>query len=327
MSVSALRPTVLLGGRLPDTLVAELASRYDVVGPLPPPFEQGVVQALAHDVAARVRAIVTRGSVPTTSVAFERLPALGIVACMGSGYEGIDLGNAAERGIVVTHSPAANADSVADVALGLLVASVRRFAAGAAMIRNGEWRGNAAQRTAPARGMTGRNVGIYGLGAIGERIARRVAACEAHVAYHNRRRRDDVPYRWFASLPELAEWADALVVAVRADAANRHSVDAAVLRALGPDGHVVNIARGSVIDEAALIAALQNGVIAGAGLDVYENEPEVPRALVALPSVVLTPHIGGGTVEAQAAMNALVLRNLAAFFAGQPVATPVPAPA
>jgi lactate dehydrogenase-like 2-hydroxyacid dehydrogenase len=314
---------VLLGARLPDPLVDALASRYEIVGPLPAPFESGVARTLAPDVAARVRALVTTGSVATTAPALERLPALGIVACMGRGYEGVDVRKAAERGIVVTHGPAVNADSVADVALGLLVASVRGFTAGTAMIRNGGWRGNAVQGDVARRGMTGRNVGVYGLGAIGERVARRVAACEAHVAYHNRRRRDDVPYRWFASLRDLADWADALVIAVRADAGNRHSVDAAILRALGPDGHVVNIARGSVIDEPALIAALQDGVIAGAGLDVYENEPEVPGALTALPNVVLTPHIGGRTHEAQAAMTALVLRNLEAFFAGRPVLTPV----
>jgi lactate dehydrogenase-like 2-hydroxyacid dehydrogenase len=323
-NASEFRPTVLLGGRLPDMLVAELTSRYDVVGPLPAPFETGVVRSLAPDVAARVRAIVTMGTVATTAAALDRLPALGLVACMGSGYEGVDRCRCAERGIVVTHSPGANADSVADVALGLLLASVRRFSAGACLIRNGAWRGNAAQRTAPPRGMTGRKVGIYGLGAIGTRIARRVVACEAEIGYHNRRRRDDVPYRWFGSLADLAAWADALVVAVRADAANRHAVDAAILRALGPEGHIVNIARGSVIDEAALIEALQSGVIAGAGLDVYENEPDVPRALVELPNVVLMPHIGGATVEAQLAMNAMVLGNLAAFFAGQGALTPVP---
>jgi lactate dehydrogenase-like 2-hydroxyacid dehydrogenase len=324
VSVPPSRPTVLLGARLPQPLVTELGAHYELAGPVPAPFAAGVCEALPAAVAAEVRALVTIGSVATTRAAMERLPALGLIACLGSGYEGVDLAAAAARRIVVTHSPAANADSVADVALGLLIASVRRFTAGAALIHSGGWRGNATERTPPPRGMTHRNVGIYGLGAIGERVARRAAACEASIGYHNRHRRTDVPYPWFASLLELAHWADALVVAVRADAGNRHAVDAAVLRALGPQAHVVNIARGSVIDEAALIAALRDGVIAGAGLDVYENEPDVPKALAGLPNVVLTPHIGGATLEAQAAMQALVVRNLAAFFAGRQAVSPVP---
>jgi len=144
------------------------------------------------------------------------------------------------------------------------------------------------------------------------------------VAYHNRKRRDDVDYRYFPALLDLALWADVLVIAVRADAGNHHAVDAGVLAALGANGHVVNIARGTVIDEAALVHALQSGAIAGAGLDVFEHEPAVPDELLAMPNVALTPHIAGGTLEAQAAMQDMVFANLEAFFAGRPVLTPVP---
>ena len=197
------------------------------------------------------------------------------------------------------------------------------FDANARLLR-GEWPGNAARHTPPVHGLTGRRVGIYGLGAIGERIARRALACEMAVAYHNRRPRPDLPYAYHATLLELAAWADVLVVAVRADAGNRHTVNAAVLAALGPRGHVVNIARGAVIDEAALVRALSDGTIEGAGLDVFEHEPLVPAALMALPNVALTPHIGGASEDAQAAMQSMVLANVDAFLAGQPVPTPVP---
>ena len=312
------RPVVLLASRVPAPFTAALAERYEIVGPLAPPFE-----GMDAAIAARVRAIVTMGTVGGNADAMARLPNLGLVCCVGSGYENVDVDAAHARGIAVTHSAGANADSVADVALGLLIASVRGFPAGLARIRDGSWRGNAARRTPFARGLRALRVGIYGLGAIGTCVARRVDACGSIVGYHGRRPHADVSYPYFATLHALAEWSDALVVTVRADASNRRAVDAGVLRALGPDGHVVNVARGSVIDEAALIAALAQGRLAGAGLDVFEHEPEVPDALLALPNVALTPHLGGATIEAQVAMQASVMRNLAAFFAGEPLPTPV----
>jgi len=316
-------PIVLLGATPSVELRAALAERYRIEGPL-----EGGAASAAHvlppGVAARVRALVTYGTAATGAAVADALPALGIVCCIGSGYEGVDRVAMAARGIAVTHGPGANAASVADLALGLLIASVRRFTAGHALVRAGRWNsGDDALPLAP--GITGRRVGIFGLGAIGARIAARVAACEAEVGYHNRRPRADAPYSYFATLRALADWADALVVAVRADDTTRHAVNADVLRALGRDGHVVNIARGSAIDETALIAALRDGTIAGAGLDVYEHEPVVPAELARLDNVVLTPHVGGATREAHAAMQALVLRNLAAFFSGAPLPTPAPA--
>ena len=323
MPASADLPTVVVAMHLPRAFMAALAEGYEVVGPLSEPLETRV-QALPAAVAARVRALVTMGTVGASDATMARLPQLGVIACTGSGYERVDLAAAAARGIVVTHSPAANADSVADVALGLLIASVRRFSQGRALLESGGWQGNAARSMPLSRGLRGLRVGIYGLGAIGERVAQRVIACGAVVGYHGRSRHPDAPHAYFPTLPGLAEWADALVVTVRAEAGNRHAVDEAVLRALGPDGHVVNISRGSVIDEAALVEALDEGSLAGAGLDVYEHEPDVPASLLRSPRAVLTPHLGGGTLEAQAAMQAMVLRNLAAFFAGEPVPTPVP---
>jgi len=319
---SAATPSILLGMRVPDKFVQALGQRGRVVGPPTASFPEFVAAMPAAE-RANVRAVVTMGTVGATAATMAILPALGLVSCLGSGYECVDLAAARSRRIVATHSPSANASAVADLAVGLMIASVRRMFDANAFLQRGEWKGNASLRMPAVRGLTGRRVGIYGLGAIGERIALRVAAFEMEVAYHNRRPRNDVPYVYHATLLDLAAWADVLVVAVRAGDGNRHAVNAAVLAALGPTAHVVNIARGAVIDEAALIAALTDGTIEGAGLDVFEHEPAVPAALLALANVALTPHIGGATIDAQAAMQALVLANLDAFLADRPVPTPV----
>ena len=304
--------------------VAALRERCATLGPFDEPFEAAVAH-LDASTCARVIGCVTIGSVPLGAATLARLPALRWVGCFGSGYEGVDLAAARSRGVQVTHSRAANADSVADLALGLLIASVRGLHAGRLRLDSGGWQGNTAERNVPVRGLTGRHVGVYGLGAIGERIARRAEAFGMVVGYHNRHARADVAYPYFSTLLDLARWADVLVVAVRADAGNRHAVDAEVLAALGADGHVVNIARGAVIDEAALVAALESGAIAGAGLDVFEHEPRIPAALLALPNVALTPHIGGATLQAREAMERAVLANLDALLAGRALPTPVPA--
>ena len=319
---AATTPSILLGMRVPDPFVHALALRGRVLGPPAGSFPEFVAAMPGAD-RDSVRAVVTMGTVGATAATMAMLPALGIVSCLGSGHEGVDLAAARARRIVATHSPSANASAVADLALGLLIASVRRMFDANAFLHRGEWTGNALRRMPAVRGLTGRRVGIYGLGAIGERIALRAVAFEMEVAYHNRHPRDDVPYPYHATLLELAAWCDVLIVAVRASDSNRHAVNAAVLAALGPTGHVVNIARGAVIDETALIAALSDGTIEGAGLDVFEHEPDVPATLLALPNVALTPHIGGASIEAQAAMQALVLANLDAFLAGKPALTPV----
>ena len=323
MSAADARTTVLLATPMLAGMRDALAPRFDVLGPLPTPFREALVALPAAD-AARVRVLVSLGTIHVGAAQLDRLPALGLVCCLGSGYEGVDVAAARDRGVVVTHSPAANAATVADLAMGLMIASIRQMYAATDYLRRGDWALRPPVYVPRVRGLTGRRVGIYGLGAIGEKIARRAAAFETEVGYHNRKPRTDVAWPYFATLHALAEWADVLVVAVRADAGNRRTVDASVLAALGRDGHVVNIARGSVIDEAALIAALRAGVIAGAGLDVFEREPAVPAELQALPNAVLTPHIAGNTLEAQAAMERMVGANIDAFVAGRPVPTPVP---
>ena len=318
-------PTVLLAAPVTSGFAQRLAELYAVVGPLPGTWP-GSLHSLASQVRADVRALLTIGIVPVSDAELAALPSLGLVACFGSGYEGVDRAGAQRRGIAVTHSPAANASSVADLAIALTIECVRGLPAARRRLLEGAWRGNAKERQTPMPGLTGRKLGIYGLGAIGTKIAQRAVALEMDVGYHNRRRRDDVPYAYLADLHALAQWCDVLMISVRADSTNRHAVDANVLDALGPEGYVVNIARGSVVDENALIAALDAGRIAGAGLDVFEHEPDVPSALLAHNNVAVTPHVGGNTTQARDAMERMVLANLEAFFSSRPLRNPVPMP-
>ncbi|MBO0718729.1 MAG: 2-hydroxyacid dehydrogenase, partial [Rhizobiales bacterium] len=230
---------------------------------------------------------------------------------------------AADRNIAVGHSPGANASSVADLAIALILTVTRRLFAADNYVRSGDWAAaKASPMMRPQAGMPGRKIGIYGMGEIGRRIAARAAAFETEVGYFSRSRRD-VPYRYFPSLAELADWCSVLVIAVRAGKDNHEAVDAEILKALGADGYLVNIARGTVVDQIALVQALADHTIAGAGLDVYANEPHVPDELTGLPNVVLTPHIGGHTLESHAAMQDCVIANLAAFFAGERLVYPV----
>jgi glyoxylate reductase len=279
---------------------------------------------LAAKDAAAIRALVTVGTLQTDAAVMDRLPNLGLICCYGSGYEGIDIDAALKRGITVTYSPAVNAAAVADLAMGLLLAANRHIVTADKFVRDGLWHGHPSARMPIVRGLTGRKLGVFGLGAIGTKIAARAAAFEMEIAYHNRSRRPDVPYAFHDTLQALADWADILMIAVRADATNRHAVNANVMRALGSSGIIVNISRGSVIDEQAMIALLQAGALGSVGLDVYEHEPNVPEGLIALPHVVLAPHVGGGTGEALEAMQNLVVANIKAFFAGQSVITPIP---
>ena len=323
MSDAPTRPALLVGLRVPDAFRARLAVRHDVLGPFERRFADAVATLPTGD-AARVEVVVIYGNTTISPALMAQLPALRLVCCVGSGYEGVDLRAARERSITVAHSPGANASAVADFAVGLMVASVRGIADADAFVRRGEWRrGN---RPAEVRGLTGRKVGIFGLGAIGAGIARRCEAFEMTVGYHGRAPHAGVAYPFHPTLTGLARWADVLMIAVRAGPENRHAVDAAVLAALGRDGHVVNVTRGSVIDEAALVRALADGTIAGAGLDVVDHEPVVPDALRSMRNVVLAPHVGGNTAEAQAAMLAATLANLEAFVARGAVVTPVPVP-
>jgi len=306
---------VLVYSRFPKSLMQRIGDRFELLdGGGRPPHE-----AFAKDELADIRAMITAGSTPLGGEMMDRMPSLGAIVCYGTGYDGIDLGAAASRGIAVGHSPGANASSVADIALTLMLGAVRRLVVADAYVRSGDWAASKpSPMMRPQQGMRGRKVGVYGMGAIGRKIADRVAAFEAEVGYFSRSRHD-VPYRYFPSLEQLADWCSALVIAVRAGPETNHAVNAGILTRLGADGYVVNIARGSVIDEAALVAALKDGTIAGAGLDVYAKEPNPPGELTSLPNVVLAPHIGGHTLESHQAMQDCVIANLAAYFEGKPL--------
>jgi lactate dehydrogenase-like 2-hydroxyacid dehydrogenase len=276
-----------------------------------------LAEAFTNEQLAGVRALITAGGTPLGAAVMDTLPKLAAIICYGTGYDGIDLAAAAQRGIAVGHSPAANASAVADLAVTLMLAVTRRLLPADGYVRSGNWAAaKPSSLMSPQPGNPGRRVGVYGMGEIGRKIAARAAAFETEVGYFSRSQHD-VPYRYFPSLEALAEWSSVLMIAVRAGADTHHAVDAGILHKLGKDGYVVNISRGSVIDQPALVAALTDKTVAGAGLDVFESEPHLPDALTGFPNVVLTPHIGGHTVESHIAMQDCVIANLDAFFAGR----------
>lgn len=304
---------VLIYSRFPKAMMVRIGQRFELMdaGGKPPP------EVFTAEQLSGIRAMVSAGSTPLGGDMMDKMPSLGAVVCYGTGYDGIDLAAAAQRGIHVAHSPAANAAAVADLAVTLMLAVTRRLLPADNYVRSGSWSdGKPSPLMRPQPGNPGRRVGIYGMGEIGRKIATRIAAFESEIAYFSRRRHD-VPYQYFTSLEALAQWCSVLMIAVRAGADTHHAVDANILRKLGSEGYVVNISRGSVIDQAALVAALSEGAIAGAGLDVYEKEPHAPDQLTGFPNVVLTPHVGGHTLESHAAMQDCVLANLEAFFAGK----------
>jgi hydroxypyruvate reductase len=310
---------VLIYSRFPKAMMLRIGERYDLIDAAGKPPNE----TFTPDQLAGVRAMITAGGTPLGGGMMDMLPSLQAIVCYGTGYDGVDLAAAAKRKIVVGNSPAANAASVADIAMTLMLAATRRLLPADDYVRSGNW--SAAKPSPlmrPQPGNPGRRIGVYGMGEIGRRIAARAAAFEMDVAYYSRSKHD-VPYRYVPSLEVLVEWCSVLMIAVRAGADTHHKIDAAMLRKLGPDGYLVNISRGSVIDQTALVAALADKTIAGAGLDVYEKEPHAPDALTAFPNVVLTPHVGGHTIESHTAMQDCVMANLDAFFAGKPLVYPV----
>jgi lactate dehydrogenase-like 2-hydroxyacid dehydrogenase len=306
---------VLVYSRFPKTLMVRIGERFELMdaGGKPPG------EVFSAEQLSGLTAMITAGGTPLGADIMDTMPKLAAIVCYGTGYDGVDLAAAASRGISVAHSPAANAAAVADLAVTLMLAVTRRILPADNYVRSGNWvAAKPSPLMRPQAGNPGRRVGVYGMGEIGRKIAARVAAFESEVAYFSRSRRD-VPYRYFPSLEALAEWCSVLMIAVRAGADTHHAVDANILNKLGKDGYVVNISRGSVIDQAALVAALADEQLAGAGLDVYAKEPHAPDALTGFPNVVLTPHIGGHTLDSHLAMQNCVIANLEAFFAGEPL--------
>ncbi len=271
---------------------------------------------------AEFRAVLTHGAAGLRADEIARLPNLGIISALGAGHENVDDEAAHARGIVVTHGPGTNDSTVADHAMALLLAITRNVVDGHARVQAGGWR--IKSDVLPIA--TGKRLGVLGLGMIGQQIARRcVGGFDMTVAYHNRRPVEGSPYRYMPTLIDLAEASDYLVIATPGGAATRGLVDAEVLKALGPHGFLINIARGSVVDTGALVAALHAGGIAGAGLDVVDGEPIVPKDLLAAPRLIITPHTAGRSPESIEAMVGLVIANMTAHFAGKPVLTPIKA--
>jgi lactate dehydrogenase-like 2-hydroxyacid dehydrogenase len=306
---------VLVYSRFPKALMVRIGQRYDLLDAAgKKPGEVFTAEQLSN-----IRAMITAGGTPLGGDIMDTMPSLRAAICYGTGYDGIDLAAAAARRIAIGHSPGANASAVADLAVTLMLAATRRILPADQYVRSGDWfAAKSSPLMSPQPGNPGRRIGVFGMGEIGRKIASRLAAFETEIGYFSRREHD-VPYRYFSSLEALAEWCTVLMIAVRAGDETHGVVNANILQKLGKDGYVVNIARGSVIDEPALVTALTEKTIAGAGLDVYAKEPHAVDALTAFPNVVLTPHIGGHTLESHTAMQDCVIANLEAFFAGRPL--------
>ena len=318
---------------LPNLPSAEMSEILCVANP--PPFlleplqAKYVVHQRLHEtdpavfsrVAPKIRAIAASGESRVDAALIAQLPALEVISVMGVGYDGIDVAAAKARGVVVTHTPAVLNDDVADLAIALMLAWARQIALADRFVRAGAWPKGALPL---GRKMSGARLGIVGMGRIGQAIALRAAAFGMHIAYTARSAKAGLPYTYAPSAVALAAQSDFLVVITPGGAGTRHLIDAEVLRALGAQGCLVNVARGSVVDETALVAALQAGTIAGAALDVFESEPNVPQALREMDNVVLTPHIGSATAQTRRAMAELAFANLDAQLSGKPLLTPVP---
>lgn len=307
---------VLVPGRMnPDTL-ATLQDRFDLR------HRQGqAIETLSDTERAEIRAVALMGVF--TAEMMKQLPNLEIIAHFGVGYDGVDAVYAAANGIMVTNTPDVLTDEVADTTIGLLLNTVRELSRAEVYLRAGHWEKNGNYRLTPTT-LRGRSVGIMGLGRIGLAIARRLEGFGVSIAYHNRSARDDVAYAYHPTLEALAAAVDTLIIAAPGGGSTDKAVDAAVLEALGPDGVLINIGRGTVVDEDALIKALQDGTIRAAGLDVFAREPHVPQALIDLDNAVLLPHVASASVHTRGQMGDLVVRNLEAWFTGRVPETPVP---
>ena len=283
-------------------------------------FEATDRESLLAAVGPRIRGVATGSGVNVDAVFFEKLPQLEIVSNYGVGYDSIDAAEAGRRGLIVTNTPDVLNGEVADLAVGLLLATVRQIPQTDRYLRAGHWKKGDFPLTATLRGRT---VGILGLGRIGRAIARRLEGFDVAICYHGRKRQEDVAYAFYPDLIEMARAVDVLIVVAPASPATHRIVGKAVLEALGPQGILVNVARGSLVDEDALIEALKSGTIHSAGLDVFAEEPHVPAALTELDHVVLLPHVGSASTHTRQRMGELMIDNLVSWFGGNGPLTPV----
>jgi lactate dehydrogenase-like 2-hydroxyacid dehydrogenase len=276
--------------------------------------------AFLREVGERVRGIAGGGHIRIDGALFDALPKLEMIANFGVGYDNVDATEAGKRGLVVSNTPDVLSDEVADLTIGLLLSTIRQLPQVDRYLREGKWLKGAYPLTTSLRK---RSIGIVGLGRIGKAVAHRLEAFGVPIAYHGRSRQADVPYRYYPSLVEMAADVDTLVSVAPGGASTYHIINAEVLKALGPNGIVVNVGRGTVIDEKALIEALQNKTILSAGLDVFEDEPRVPAELIAIEHAVLLPHVGSASVHTREQMGQLLVDNLFSWFDGKGPLTPV----
>jgi len=310
-------PTALILAALPSAIQPLLEQQFICLDATTPDALEALLSAPAPP--APIRALVGNGGSQVPAHLLARLPDLEIITLCGVGYDGVDLAACRERGVRLTNTPDVLTDDVADLATALVLMTSRRLVEANRFLHLGQWLTGQFPLASALRGKT---AGILGLGRIGKAIATRLSALGMAIAYHGRQPQP-VPYAYHDTLTGLAAAADFLVLACPGGPATHHLVDAPVLAALGPTGTLINIARGGVVDESALVHALESGQILSVGLDVFEHEPQVPAALLNHPRAVLLPHVGSATVETRTAMGQLCLDNLHAHFSGAPLLTPV----
>ena len=308
---------VLSIGSFPQATNAELARRFAITHH----FQRPAPEALSPEVKARIRGVATEANRGADRALIAALPKLEVISVFGVGTDNVDLAAAREHNLPVTNTPGILTDEVADLAIGLMLASARQIVFADRYVRDGSW---ASKGPVPlGRSVGGKSMGVLGLGGIGRAIADRGAAFRMRVIYSGPRRKPDAPYEYIADLVELARQSDYLMVACKGGPETRHLVAAAVIDALGPKGTLVNVARGSVVDERALIAALAEDRLGHAALDVFESEPSPSPELLKLPNVIVQPHHGSATIETRTAIGQLMIDNLSAHFGGRPLLTPV----
>lgn len=299
-------------------VVEHLAQHFDVIELWKAENPQALLQARGQEVVAMATSALTH----TPATLIDQLPALKVICSLGVGYDSIDVKHAQQKGISVSNTPDVLNDCVADLTWGLILATARQMGSAERFARAGLWQPG--HNFPLSTRVSHKKLGIVGLGRIGIAIAQRAAGFGMNIRYHNRYPRQDVDYGYEATLDGLARWADFLVVATVGGDSTRHLINQDILQALGPDGILINISRGSVVDEQALILALQQGQIRAAGLDVYDAEPHIPEALKVLDNVVILPHIASATLETRRDMASLVVSNLDAYFSKGTLLTPIP---
>ena len=310
-----MKPTLLVLVKLLDSTLEIIRREYNLIYEYDPARRSQAIE----EHAPQIQAVLTNGIVGLTAQEMQKMPRLELVCTVGAGYDRLDVDYAHAHGIVAANGAGTNADCVADQAMALLLGVVRHVVYLDRVCREGIWRTQVAMPT----NVSGKKMGIIGLGTIGMQIAKRALAFDMEISYHNRKQRQDVDFQFYDHVIDLAKWADYLVISAPGGAQTRHMVNAQVLEALGSKGFLVNVGRGEIVDTQALAYALRNKTIAGAGLDVYESEPEPPAELIGFDSLVITPHMAGWSPETILRSEERFIKNARCHFAGKPVISPI----